>query len=72
MMPLYLFKEHWEIARRRSPPVYGLAVTADVMGFVAAQQLTVPFKVLIKALEDAQVSPTTFNNRVVQLILETC
>lgn len=53
VMPLYLFKEHWEIARRRSPPIYGLSVTADVMGFAPAQLVTIPFKVLLKALEVA-------------------
>jgi hypothetical protein len=36
VMPLYLFKEHWEIARRRAPPIYGLLCTLDVMGFTAS------------------------------------
>jgi hypothetical protein len=33
VMPLYLFKEHFEIARRRAPPIYGFLCTLDVMGY---------------------------------------
>jgi hypothetical protein len=33
IMPLYLFKEHWEIARRKAPPIYGFLCTLDIMGF---------------------------------------
>lgn len=29
VMPLYLFKEHWEVAKKRSPPIYGLMCTLD-------------------------------------------
>jgi len=36
VMPLYLFKEHWEIAKKRSPPIYGLMCTLDVMGYAPA------------------------------------
>jgi len=50
VLPLYLFREHWDIARRRAPPLYGLACTLDVMGYVASQQFTIPFKVLLKAI----------------------
>ena len=37
VLPLYLFREHWDIARRRAPPLYGLACTLDVMGYQASQ-----------------------------------
>lgn len=33
VMPLYLFKEHWEIARRKTPPIYGFICTLDIMGY---------------------------------------
>ena len=33
VLPLYLFKEHWEIAKRKSPPIYGFMCTLDVMGY---------------------------------------
>ena len=33
VMPLFLFKEHWEIARRKTPPIYGFICTLDIMGY---------------------------------------
>lgn len=33
VFPLFLFKEHWDIARRRAAPLYGLMCTADIMGY---------------------------------------
>lgn len=36
VLPLFLFREHWDIARRRAPPLFGLACTLDVMGYVPA------------------------------------
>lgn len=72
VMPLYLFQEHWEIARRRAPPIYGLLCTLDVMGYAVSQQLTIPFKVLIKAIEQAQEEPTEMNKLVIELVMQTC
>lgn len=72
MLPLFLFREHWDIARRRAPPLFGLACTLDVMGYVPTQQFTIPFKVLLKALHDAEEKPTSINAKIVDLVLETC
>jgi len=36
VLPLYLFKEHWEIARKKCPPVFGFMCTLDVMGFASS------------------------------------
>jgi hypothetical protein len=49
-MPLYLFKEHWEIAKKRSPPIYGLMCTLDVMGYSPSQSFIIPFMILIRAI----------------------
>ena len=51
VLPLYLFKEHWNIAKRKTQPILGLMCTLDVMGFTSEQQFVVPFLVLIKATE---------------------
>ena len=72
VLPLFLTKEPWEIARRRGPPIYGLMCTADVMGFASSQTLTVPFRVLIKAIEDYAEEPTESKQRIVNLVLDTC
>jgi hypothetical protein len=52
ILPLYLFKEHWEIARRRAPPIFGHMVTCDIMGYAASQLFSVTFKVLLRAMYD--------------------
>ena len=72
VLPLYLFKEHWEIARRRAPPLYGLMCTLDIMGYASNQQFTIPFKVLIKAIEQANQNPTEMNKLIVELLQQTC
>ncbi len=51
VLPLYLFKEHWEVARRCAPRVFGFMCTADVMGFAQSQFYTVPFLVLSKLVD---------------------
>lgn len=61
VMPLYLFKEHWEVAKKRSPPIYGFMCTLDVMGYAPAQSFVVPFMVLIKAIQQATHEPTEAN-----------
>lgn len=33
VIPLYLFKEHWAIAKRKIQPIYGFVCTLDVMGY---------------------------------------
>ena len=72
VMPLYLFKEHWEIARRKTPPIYGFICTLDIMGYQSSQYFTVPFLVLLKAIDKANAEPTQINNTIRDLVLETC
>ena len=35
VLPLFCFKEHWEIARRKAPSIYGFMCTLDVMGYAS-------------------------------------
>lgn len=72
VLPLYLFKEHWAVARRRAPPIFGLMCTLDVMGYASSQQFTIPFKVLLKVLENVEKDPSEMNKFVLKLVLETC
>ena len=72
VMPLYLFYEHWMIARRRAQPILGFMCTLDVMGFTQDQLNIVPFLVLAKAYEKAAAEPTEMNKRIVGLVEETC
>ena len=36
VLPLYLFPEHWEVARRKAPPILGFMCTLDVMGYASS------------------------------------
>ena len=73
VMPLYLFKEHWEIARRKAPPIYGFLCTLDIMGYASSQYFTVPYLVLLKAIEKSNEpsSPEIFK-KIRELVLQTC
>ncbi len=72
VLPLYLFKEHWEVARRRAPGLFGLMCTLDVMGFASSQQFLVPFKILLRTIYDCQQKPTEMNMKIHGLVLDTC
>jgi hypothetical protein len=72
VMPLYLFKEHWDIARRKSPPIYGFLCTLDIMGYASGQYFTVPYLVLLKAIEKAKQDATERNIRICELVAQTC
>lgn len=36
VMPLYLFKEHWLLAKRKAGPVFGFLCTLDIMGYASS------------------------------------
>ena len=36
VLPLFLFQEHWEIAKRKAAPVYGFLCTLDIMGYASS------------------------------------
>ncbi len=72
VLPLYLFKEHWEIARIKLQPLFGFMCTLDPMGYSVGQLYSVPFLVLIKAIEDVAENPTESKKRILSLVLETC
>ena len=52
VLPLFLFKEHWEVARRKIQPLLGFMCCLDPLGYAANQLYTVPFLVLQKAIEN--------------------
>jgi len=72
IMPLYLFPEHWNVAKRKAQPVYGFMCTLDVMGYSSEQFFTVPFLVLLKAMTKASTEPTEVNKRVLKQVEQTC
>mmetsp|Transcript_23476 Transcript_23476/g.23132 ORF Transcript_23476/g.23132 Transcript_23476/m.23132 type:complete len:296 (-) Transcript_23476:692-1579(-) len=73
IMPLYFFKEHWELARRKAAPVYGFLCTLDIMGYASSQFFTIPYMVLLKCIEKTynEQDKEMFKN-IQQWVLETC
>lgn len=72
MMPLFLFDEHWAIAKRKMAPILGFMCTTDIMGYTAEQQAVIPFLVFMKALQKYRENPTEANERMLFFIEVTC
>ena len=72
ILPLFLFKEHWDIARRKVQPVFGFMCTLDVMGYSSEMLFTIPFLVLQKAQEKVQNQPAEINFKILHLVEQTC
>ena len=72
MMPLYLFDEHWAIARRKMAPILGFMCTLDIMGYTQEQLAVIPFLVLTKALEKFREDPSESNGKMLMMIELTC
>ncbi len=70
VMPLWLSKEHWEIARRKAPPIYGFICTLDIMGYASSQYFTIPFLVLLKAIEKANEGE--IYQKIRDYVMQTC
>jgi hypothetical protein len=47
VFPLFLFKEHWEFAKRKMQAAFGFMCTLDPMGYMASQYNIVPFLTLL-------------------------
>jgi len=72
-MPLYLFKEHYVIAREKMKRIFGFLCTLDPLGFTESQLFIVPFLVLHKAFIDHMNDPTNQKKiQILRLLLDTC
>ena len=58
VLPLFLFKEHWEIARRKIQPLLGFMCCLDPLAYTSSQYFNVPFLVLQKAIDNHLKNPT--------------
>jgi len=71
-MPLYFCQEHWRSASEFIKPILGWDVTIDPLGYDYNQLRTVPFLLLVKALNEREENPNEFNSRMAQWLKETC
>ena len=60
-LPLFLFKEHWELAKNKIQPLLGFMCTLDPFGYSPTQFFTVPYLVLFKAFANNQKKNTGAN-----------
>ena len=72
VLPLFLFKEHKDLVRLKMQPLYGFMCCLDPMGFTVSQAFTIPFLVLLKAIDDVATGATEMKTFILQLVLETC
>ena len=72
VMPLYLFKEHWELAKRKLQPVFGFMCTLEPLGYTSSQFFIIPFLVLVRALKAVEEEPTSARQQILELVKQTC
>ncbi|KAL4480528.1 hypothetical protein ABPG72_022283 [Tetrahymena utriculariae] len=72
-MPLYIHKEHWNMAKLWLEPILGWVVTLDPLGYHHAQKRTIPFMLLnhtIRQLIEYGISK--YGLKQIGLIFQTC
>ena len=72
LLPLYLFNEHWAVAKRKMQPLLGFMCTLDVLGYSSEQYFTLPFTVLCTALTKVEQNPSDINKKMLGQVLATC
>jgi len=72
LMPLYLFPEHWELAKRKAQSLFGFMCTLEPLGYTSGQFFTIPYLVLLKALTQNIEQPSQSHEQIVELVAETC
>ena len=69
IMPLYINKDNWKIARLRMPPLLGWTVAQDVLAYEIRQLIILPFSILAKAAVDQS---SEHKKMQFKLIFDTC
>jgi hypothetical protein len=73
VLPLFLFKEHWLVARKKAGPVFGFMCTLDIMGYSSSQYFTIPYLVLLACMDKTQSEGgRDIFKRIEKLVLDTC
>ncbi|KAJ3450159.1 hypothetical protein M0812_06326 [Anaeramoeba flamelloides] len=69
ILPLFICKENWNVARHKIRPVFGFMTTLNVLGYSYSQIASIPFLLLNKAAESLK---TEFEKIRFNWIFETC
>lgn len=68
MMPLFINRTHWKVAKHQMKPIMGWMVTLDPLGYSPEQVVNVPFLVMLKASKDESEK----GKKLFEMICETC
>ncbi|EAR84223.1 von willebrand factor type A domain protein (macronuclear) [Tetrahymena thermophila SB210] len=72
-MPLYIHKEHWNMAKLWLEPILGWVVTLDPLGYHHAQKRTIPFMLLNHTIRQLiEYGITKYGLKQIDLIFQTC
>jgi hypothetical protein len=69
IMPLYINKDNWKVARSRMPPLLAWTVAQDVLVYEVRQLIILPFSVLAKAAVNQN---SEHKKMQFKLIFDTC
>lgn len=72
IFPLYICKENWEIAKIKLKWALGYLATSDKLGYSFQQINSIPFIILIKAMELYNKEKSEYNKNIVNWITQTC
>ena len=62
VLPLFLFRDHWELAKRKLQPLFGFMCTLEPLGYTTQQFFVIPYLVLLKALNSSLENHTEANS----------
>lgn len=69
VLPIFINKDHWQVAKLRIKQMVAWDITVDVLGFMPSQLYTFPFAILARAIED---SDSEFLKFQCELLKDTC
>jgi uncharacterized protein YegL len=72
VLPLFMFKEHFEVARKKIAQILGLMCTLDPMGYTPEQFFTVPYLVLHRAFTDYYSKKSDIKKFIYDQCYNTC
>ena len=72
-LPVFLCKEHWEVAKMLMDRILGWIVTLDPLGYIVKQKMIFPFLLLeFNIVDGFKKGGSSFTNKYFRMIIETC
>lgn len=73
IIPMYINKEHWSMAKEYMKPLFGWMCTLDVLGYQSTQMIAIPFALLtyVKSLPQSEFNDK-YKYEVEQVCIQIC